>query len=96
MKAKRVTGMLLVSRSLPDMWQLWSEKSQRIISCRIIQCHRRIRSVRITDICPESSIPARSAERRRKYTAGLQDIIVRLKTGMTGNYRNLRNEKCMM
>ena len=76
--------------------QLWSEKSQRIISCRIIQCLQHILSVRIMDTFPESSILVRSVEKKQRYTAELPVIIVRSRTGMMENCRNLRNEKCMM
>ena len=76
--------------------QLWSEKSQRIISCRIIQCLQHILSVRIMDTFPESSILVRFVEKKQRYTAELPVIIVRSRTGMMENCRNLRNEKCMM
>ena len=49
--------------------QLWSEKSQRIISCRIIQCLQHILSVRIMDTFPESSILVRFVEKKQRYTA---------------------------
>ena len=76
--------------------ELWSEKSQRIISCRIIQCLQHILSVRIMDTFPESSILVRFVEKKQRYTAELPVIIVRSRTGMMENCRNLRNEKCMM
>ena len=55
-----------------------------------------ILSVRIMDTFPESSILVRSVEKKQRYTAELPVIIVRSRTGMMENCRNLRNEKCMM
>ena len=44
------------------------KKSQRIISCRIIQCLQHILSVRIMDTFPESSILVRSVEKKQRYS----------------------------
>src|SRR5699024_1911740 len=68
----------------------------RIISFHTIRFLRPTPSARITAILTANSIPARTAERRRRFTAGSPDTTVRYRTGTMERFRSLKTGKNMI
>ena len=70
-------------------------KSQKIISCLIIRFLLLTLYAASTDISAENTLPVRNAAKRLRYTAVLQAITVRSRTGMTERLRNIKTEPFM-
>ncbi len=85
-------AFLGTGRQLPS----WCTPLPRIIGFRIIRCRRPIPSARHTAICPASSLYARTAAARRRFTAESPATTVRYRTGMKERPRSLRTARPMI